>query len=717
MLETTTVPPTDGWIRIALDKTAVGLQGKAVPGQEQEYTLKLEPTFFVEGLRCQSACDPDGYNPLRFRGRVNAATGRRAVKVAEVAEAGDKPLPRQPKPKKTEEDEEPGEDEENAYDQTSDLTLEDAGFVLGPARSYAITVDRSLAATDGQVLGYSWAGLVENWHQNAFTSFGSGHGVWEKSGGSQLPFSARNLVAVKEWLAPMTLDGLMPAIKTLREKNFSLSPPGAGTLRALSPAADTIQAFGLGLKPILGAGGTGLGWAALEESRTLPRTHRAEEKKVRATLVQVTDLGITVKDSPSNTLVLVTRLSDGQPVSGAQVTIRTLANTVAWSGVTGEDGLALAPETPTLRDPENEWEFRFLVTAEKDGDTAYVGSDWGEGIEPWAFGIGLDLGEAHPLLRGTVWSDRGVYKLGEEVHVKAILRSDTAKGILALPAGTAMEVVLKDSQGEERDKRTVALSDWSSADFALTLPAEAPLGRYELTATVAGQKQSVSGGFLVAAYRRPDFRVDVNLAGESSRAGTTLKGVVAGRYLFGAPMAARPVKWSYTKKPRVDAPRVIAEKFPEERYVLLDEEREDRFEYHADEAVAGKEATLDAQGQWTLDLETDRAAGRPFDYTLEGEVTDLSRQTIAGRASFRVDPAPWYLAVRRPGYFVDAAKGFDTDVSAADLAGKPTAGVPVTVTLTRVQWHAVRRAEGQGYYTWESERRETEAGSWEVTTT
>jgi hypothetical protein len=40
----------------------------------------------------------------------------------------------------------------------------------------------------------------------------------------------------------------------------------------------------------------------------------------------------------------------------------------------------------------------------------------------------------------------------------------------------------------------------------------------------------------------------------------------------------------------------------------------------------------------------------------------------------------------------------------------------VDVTLTQVQWHAVRRAEGGSFYTWETERREVPAGQWQVTT-
>ena len=44
------------------------------------------------------------------------------------------------------------------------------------------------------------------------------------------------------------------------------------------------------------------------------------------------------------------------------------------------------------------------------------------------------------------------------------------------------------------------------------------------------------------------------------------------------------------------------------------------------------------------------------------------------------------------------------------------AGVPVDVTLTQVQWTSVRRAEGNGFYTWDTQRREMPAGSWTVTT-
>ena len=52
---------------------------------------------------------------------------------------------------------------------------------------------------------------------------------------------------------------------------------------------------------------------------------------------------------------------------------------------------------------------------------------------------------------------------------------------------------------------------------------------------------------------------------------------------------------------------------------------------------------------------------------------------------------------------------------AVDLAGASVAGVPVRLELTRVQWNSVRRAEGGGFYTWETEEVRTAAGRWTLT--
>ena len=354
-----------------------------------------------------------------------------------------------------------------------------------------------------------------------------------------------------------------------------------------------------------------------------------------------------MKDSPQNTLIFVTRLDNAAPVEGATVSIINTKNETFWTGKTNADGIALAPNT-RLRDPRRIWQFAFVVTAEKDGDVAYVGSDWQEGIRPWEFGNYTDLHQADPMLRGSVFTDRGVYKLGEEIHLKAILRHDTANGIKLLPEGTPVEVSVRDSQSREVDTRTVKLNAWSSAEWTVRLPQEGSLGSYSLTAKVTREKpkpaqpqpavtqttvtnvaaranttrnedgdgdgdndgeddspnseqtteihNKVYGSFLVAAYRRPEFRVDATLSGVTAIAGSTLKGVVTGRYLFGAAMTGRPVTWNLTRSASPWAAITgIRKKFVDERFTFLS------CCGGENGGIASQAATLDAKGTHTIE--------------------------------------------------------------------------------------------------------------------
>ena len=126
--------------------------------------------------------------------------------------------------------------------------------------------------------------------------------------------------------------------------------------------------------------------------------------------------------------------------------------------------------------------------AEKDDDVAYAGSDWNDGILPWEYGINLDLDEADPLLRGTVFTDRGVYKLGEDVQFKAILRSNTPGGIKMLPEGTPVSIAVRDSRNKVVDERVIKLNAWSTAEWKMPVPLEGALGNYTVRAILESDR-------------------------------------------------------------------------------------------------------------------------------------------------------------------------------------------------------------------------------------
>ena len=736
VLEAKDVVPPESWVTLTLDSRVASPGGPATPAKSQEYVVKVERAFFVDGIYCMTECNPDYANPLTFRRPVKVTDFARAASAKDVTTPPQQVALAKPhQPRLTDE-------YGNTRDIVGSLTLEDAGFdAQPPARTYVVTVDGSLKAADGQALGYTWIGRIENWHRPAFTSFGDGHGVWEKDGGPQLPFYARNFRNATQWAAPLPVRELMPTLRRLIENAFREAPASPGTERQLGVTADQIQSHGLNIAGALGPAKTGLVWAAVRPGTAIPFAKVYDGNVTRATVVQVTNLGITVKDSPQNTLIFVTRLDNGSPVAGAGVSIVRLDNSIFWRGRTGADGTAIASNTP-LRDRDRYERFQFIVTAEKDGDVAYVGSDWNEGIEPWEFGTGYNTAEADPMLRGTIFTDRGVYRLGEEIHFKAVLRHNTPTGVRLLPAGTPVVISVRDGEDRAVDTRTLKVTAWSSADWTMTLPKEGALGGYSVRAVLEADmpkpkppealrpgetpsprhddyvpyQKTVDGSFLVAAYRRPDFRVDVTLGADTLLSGATLNGNIVAKYLFGAALGPRPVKWTYTRSLAYDVPKAIREKFGPSAWDFIGDVDLDEGRFADARPIKTDETSLLRTGMLPLKLPTTHSQGVPWMYSLEGDVEDVSRQHIANRASVIVHPAPWYIGLKRIPYFSDQKGGLNTEIVAAGLDGNRVAGVQVELQLVQVQWKSVRRAEGNGFYEWDSERQEIPIGKWTVTT-
>ena len=151
-----------------------------------------------------------------------------AVGVTKLAPGAEQRLPKPAAPKSEEDD----------LDYGGGFTLEDAGYdAQPPASRYAVTISPDMKSADGQTLGYTWLGIVDNWHMRAFTSFGDGQGVWEKDGGALLPFYARNMADVTQWAAPVATSDLMPLLVRLRDQSFRQSPSGAGIMRKIGGTA------------------------------------------------------------------------------------------------------------------------------------------------------------------------------------------------------------------------------------------------------------------------------------------------------------------------------------------------------------------------------------------------------------------------------------------------------------------------------------------------
>ena len=346
----------------------------------------------------------------------------------------------------------------------------------------------------------------------------------------------------------------MPRLRELQRAVVTV-PPGRGETRRLTVTPDAVQAHSLtsaGCSRRQAPASCGRRWSRPKCCRDLRPPDRDTP---RGTLLQVTNLGISVKDSPQSTLVFVTRLDTGAPVADARVAIVDAANRTRWRGTTDRDGVALAPAL-ALRQSVGPRDLSFIVTAEKDGDVAFVGSNWNDDVKPSAWNINYDSGESGAVLRGSVFTDRGVYKEGEEVHVKAVLRDDTPYGMRLLPAGSALDVVVRDSRDREVDRRTVTVNRWSSAEWTWRVPGRRrarPLPDRDVPRRVTRPSNQGTGSS-AARFSSPRSAGPTSASTRRSTAdpavlGSTLRGTVEAKYLFGGALGTRPVRWWFRREP------------------------------------------------------------------------------------------------------------------------------------------------------------------------
>jgi hypothetical protein len=101
----------------------------------------------------------------------------------------------------------------------------------------------------------------------------------------------------------------------------------------------------------MNAGGAGLFWAGLTPGEPIARVKAVPWET--STLVQVTNLGISVADVAQSTLCVRRAARHRRSGGGCGGLDCRHGNSVLWKGTTGRDGVAMAPALPCDRPPNS----------------------------------------------------------------------------------------------------------------------------------------------------------------------------------------------------------------------------------------------------------------------------------------------------------------------------------------------------------------------------
>ncbi|WP_176521577.1 Ig-like domain-containing alpha-2-macroglobulin family protein [Longimonas halophila] len=516
-----------------------------------------------------------------------------------------------------------------------------------------------------------------------------------------LPVRYVNVTEARIGAEVITRDEIVPAYQTYDRsyREEAEDPVPIQRTWTLDESRTEHRTTSLRFDSLLTSGQGIVGWQ-LNYDRTSdgPDTHRG--------LAQYTDLGLTAKFSPHQSLLLVTTLDQAEPVADAAVEIRSRDNRVLWTGTTGADGRADFPGWTELLDDPGDGVPDLFAIVEHEGDLAFTSSEYGSGIRAYRFGIQSSW-RPEPVTRtGTIFTDRGLYKAGDTVHIKGILRSRTDRDWQ--PITDSLRMVVHDPRDEVVLDEQLTASDLGSFDTTWRAPRGAAQGDYDvqvglvddttLTAERRWDREGIaSGTFQIESFRQAAFTVEASSAADAYVAGDFFEGTLSARYLFGAGLPGA----SAFLRVRQSSTRHQPPGYDDYQFGPMS-----GYEYST---LLEQDTTLSADSDVSVRVPTaGNADGHPMRLTWTGRVTDASQQEIAGRTTTMVHPGQFYIGMKPSTSYLDMSETDEltVDLITVDPNGRPEGDHEVTVELVRKEWNSVREVGSDGRMTWRSEETE-----------
>jgi uncharacterized protein YfaS (alpha-2-macroglobulin family) len=243
----------------------------------------------------------------------------------------------------------------------------------------------------------------------------------------------------------------------------------------------------------------------------------------------VSDLGMSAFSGHDGVHAIVNSLATAQPKADIDVQLVSRANEVL--AVRKTDASGRATFEANLTRGEGGAAPAMLVAAEAKGDYAFLS------LKSPAFDLsdrGV-MGRQTPAgLDAFVYTERGVYRSGETVHMTALLRD--AQGV----AATGMPLTLVVERPDGVEYRRAVLQDQGVGGRSLSMPitASSTTGTYRVRVYTDPKRPAIGQtSFMVEDYV-PD-RIEFDLASRAKQfeRNKPLEITVDGRFLYGAPAA------------------------------------------------------------------------------------------------------------------------------------------------------------------------------------
>ena len=409
----------------------------------------------------------------------------------------------------------------------------------------------------------------------------------------------------------------------------------------------------------------------------------AERKRVGTqAVVQLTDIGSVWKRDFGGITLHFFSLTTGESLAGVQLRLLNTEQKQMAEAVTDAQGGAHLPY-----ESESRW-----VYAQRDGDGHLISINSGEASVPlYRLGVTDEYGDESDPSSIFLFTERGVYKPGDVVHLKGIARN-LNQNQSTLPAGRKLTVKVNDAKDREVFNKAVTLSEFASFSEDVALPSGS-LGKYRVAVTDDEKEDRLTGNcdFQVQEYRPNAFEITIP-APPVTTGPLTLELPVIAKYFMGKPLVKAKLTWSLVARDDGFHPEGLAD------FAFcnaIDDFRVNKALDRISQFNAQGDADIDATGaaRISAQLPINPKAPQPRATKLLCEVTDLSQQTVSESRSFVQNSSDYYFGLRRLDGVFKEGNALPIELIAVGSDGKPLASpVKSKVRLTRITWQTNRLA-------------------------
>ncbi len=415
-------------------------------------------------------------------------------------------------------------------------------------------------------------------------------------------------------------------------------------------------------------------------------------------------LNLTIKHSGTEVVVWATDLATGAPVAGLPLSL----NGAMWQKVfstTDKDGLGrwTDKELANRSSP-------LVVLAGNPGEANFAAAttQWSSGYYWYE-----QSNVAMTQYRSTIYTDLPIYRPGQTVYFKGIVRVDE-DATYKLPTGLSTVLMqVNDPQGLVVYSETLELNDMGSGGGDFALNPEAALGDYSIVWMIDANHYLGGVNFQVAEYRKPEYQIAVTTDRPAYIAGETIAVSSMSAYYFGGPVQDAKATWN-----------VLSSDYwfnyicPEGQscpwYDWTDNADYWSSWYGGDlssgEPIAQGEGVTDKNGQFIFKVPAELGeATTSREFSLEVTLTDSNNQPVSQRTTAIVHKGDFYVGLAAQGSLSQVGKEKKVDLLVvdapltADGESAPRVGQSLQVIFMEHRWHYTWADWDRGGPSWSSE--------------